>query len=145
MENLSEISLNKVKVNKEEKLLKIHNLSINDMVKSINRNNGKILQPILIDQDDNLIDGEIRLEAAKRLNFESIECKVIEIKNQFERINIEVDSNLERRELTTLERGILHSNRKKAYELEYPTSKKDFKLCLLKTKAWLGERSLAIL
>lgn len=126
MENSKKILTNQIKVS-EEKLLKCSLTTVNDMVKSIKRNDGKILQPIIIDQNNLLIDGEVRLEAAKKLGFEDIECVVFEIQNDYERIDIEVDSNLERRELTTLERGKLHSYRKKAYELKHPTSTKEFK------------------
>lgn len=126
MEKLTKIPLSKITI-WEGKLLECDPISVNDMTESINRNGGKILQPIIIDQNNVIIDGEIRFKAAKKLDFEDIECIVYEATNEYERINMEVDSNLERRELTTLERGKLLSYRKKAYELEHPTSTKEFK------------------
>jgi len=126
IENTLRVPLSQITI-REGKLVECNLSSVDDMTKSIERNGGKILQPIIIDQNYVLIDGEVRLKAAKKLGHEHIDCIVSDIENEYQRLNQEVDLNLVRRELTTLERGILHSNRKKAYELEHPTSTKEFK------------------
>lgn len=126
IKNIVKVPLSQITI-REGKLIECTHSNIDEMVKSIERNNGEILQPIIIDQNYVLIDGEVRLEAAKKLGHEYINCIVSDIESESQRLNQEVDLNLVRRMLTTLEIWKLDSARKKDYELEHPTSTKEFK------------------
>jgi ParB family chromosome partitioning protein len=59
-----------------------------------------LLQPILIDVNNNLIAGYRRLLAVKSLGWEYIEVKVIDVKNPKERILLEMEENKFREDFT---------------------------------------------
>lgn len=59
-----------------------------------------LLQPILVDTDNNLVAGFRRLEAAKELGWETIDARLIEVKDRKERLIIEADENVTRRDFS---------------------------------------------
>ena len=59
-----------------------------------------LLQPILVDEKHRLVAGFRRLEAAKRLGWESIDVRVVEITDKKDRLLMEADENVTRRDFT---------------------------------------------
>ncbi len=62
-----------------------------------------LLQPIIIDVNNNLIAGYRRLLAVKSLGWEYVEVKVIDVKNPKERILLEMEENKFREDFTKQE------------------------------------------
>ena len=63
------------------------------------RENGQI-NPILVNQDYELIAGHRRLEAAKLLQWHCIEATVVEKTSEIELLSLEIDENVYRADLT---------------------------------------------
>lgn len=85
------------------------------------------LQPILVDKNGNLIDGNHRYHACKELGI-SVIAKVIDEVNEDKLALIEIDTNLCRKELTQSELEVHLAERKKIYLRLYPdTAKNTFK------------------
>jgi len=112
---------------------KISNIKINnrlrnakqDKVESLAKSIKEIglLQPISIDNENNLISGLHRLEACKLLNQTEIECNVLTFENSTLKQLAEIDENLIRNDLTVLEKGDWLQKRKEIYERLYPETK----------------------
>ena len=114
--------------------------TIEEMVKSIAAVG--LLNPITIDQDNTLIAGLHRLEAAKRLGWTEIECTVSGV-NGLQAELAEIDENFVRANLSHRELGDLLLRRKELYEALHPETRqgqrngqtvKNGKLPLLETK-----------
>ena len=60
-----------------------------------------LINPILIDKDNNLIAGERRLEAAKKLGWTSIEATVISKVSPVDALEMEIDENVYRKPFTS--------------------------------------------
>jgi ParB family chromosome partitioning protein len=85
---------------------------VQELVESI-RDLG-LLQPIGIDNSNNLVYGYHRLEACKRLGWEEIPVVVLDgVRDRLEYELMEIDENLVRAELTALERMVSLKRRKK--------------------------------
>jgi ParB-like chromosome segregation protein Spo0J len=83
-----------------------------------------LLQPIVINKDFILIAGRHRIEVFKRKGIEDIPAVTKEY-NSLDAELAEIDENLVRFELTSLERSIQYARRKEIYEEKYPRLKKD--------------------
>ena len=59
-----------------------------------------LFSPILIDSDYELIAGHRRLEAARRLGWNSIEARILEKNSRIEKLEIELEENIQRRNLS---------------------------------------------
>ena len=59
-----------------------------------------LMNPILINKNMELIAGQRRLESAVRLGWKSIEVYVVDKEDELERLEMEVDENLQRRALS---------------------------------------------
>lgn len=59
-----------------------------------------LLQPILVDTNNTLVAGFRRMEAAKALGWESIDSRLVDIQNKKDRLIIEADENITRRDFT---------------------------------------------
>jgi len=59
-----------------------------------------LLHPILIDPSNHLVAGHRRLEAARQLGWESIEARLVDIKDKKDRLIIETEENTTRRDFT---------------------------------------------
>lgn len=79
-----------------------------------------LLNPITVTDWGVLVAGLHRLEACKKLGWTEIPCNVI---REDEAELAEIDENLIRNELTTMERGELLARRKVIYEERYPETK----------------------
>ena len=58
-----------------------------------------LLNPILVNQNKELIAGERRLESAKRLGWKTIPSIILDKTNELEKIELEIEENLHRRNL----------------------------------------------
>ena len=81
-----------------------------------------LINPITIDQDNTLIAGLHRLEAAKRLGWTEIECTVSNI-NGLQAELAEIDENFVRTNLSHRELGDLLLRRKELYEAIHPETR----------------------
>lgn len=90
---------------------------ISDLAKSIS--DVGLLNPITVDSSHTLIAGLHRLEAAKQLNWEEIECTVCDIDRVRAEL-AEIDENVIRWNLSSTEVSNLLARRKKLYETLHP-------------------------
>lgn len=81
-----------------------------------------LLNPITVDRDYILIAGLHRLEAAKLLGWEEIECNVSSLEGLQAEL-AEIDENFVRADLETVEFGKLLLRRKEIYEMLHPETK----------------------
>ena len=65
------------------------------------------LQPVILDQDGNLLAGERRTLAAKQLGWKSIWAAVRFVKGKSDKLTIELDENIRRKEMEWFERARL--------------------------------------
>ena len=97
---------------------------INKMIKSIKEIG--LTNPIQITENNELIDGLVRLKAMKTLNLE-IPCFIIKNKDVDTLKLIEIDTNLIRRQLSKWQTALLIKAKKDIYVKLHPTSTKSFK------------------
>ena len=97
---------------------------INKMIKSIKEIG--LTNPIQITENNELIDGLVRLKAMEKLNLE-IPCFIIKNKDIDTLKLIEIDTNLIRRQLSKWQTSLLIKAKKDIYEKLHPTSTKSFK------------------
>ena len=81
-----------------------------------------LLNPITVDQNHVLIAGLHRLEAAKVLGWEEIECTICDLKGLQAEL-AEIDENYVRYDLRPTDRGELLLRRKEIYETLHPETK----------------------
>lgn len=81
-----------------------------------------LLQPIVVTEDLRLLAGWHRLEACKRLGWETIPAMVVSL-GDLQAELAEIDENLVRQELTVLERAEHLARRKEIYEALHPEVK----------------------
>ena len=82
----------------EEKRIRQNLGDLSELMKSM-RQFG-LMNPILVDENNNLIAGGRRLEAARRMGWTSIEVKVIPRPDSAEALEMEIDENIHRKNLT---------------------------------------------
>ena len=73
---LSEIKLSDVRVS--QRLRQLDNSKVAELVESIKLLG--LLQPIVVDSDNNLLAGNHRLEAFKNIGYDRVECKRVNLK-----------------------------------------------------------------
>ena len=112
------IAINEIKINLGRREA---NLSgIDELIRSISEVG--LLNPITVDPDYTLIAGLHRLEAAKRLGWTEIECMVCGLDGLQAEL-AEIDENVVRTALSTIEYGELLERRKEIYESLHPEAK----------------------
>lgn len=112
------IAINEIKVNLGRREASLN--GIDELARSISEVG--LLNPITIDADRTLIAGLHRLEAAKRLGWTEIECTVCGLEGLQAEL-AEIDENVVRTALSTIEYGELLERRKEIYESLYPETK----------------------
>ena len=58
------------------------------------------LTPIIINRKNELLAGERRLEAAKRLNWQTINAIIVDKNSDLEKLEIELEENIQRKKLS---------------------------------------------
>jgi len=76
-------------------------IEVDDLVESMSEFGQ--LQPILINQDYELIAGYRRYKAAKKLGWQTIDAKIIDVKDKKKRVLIELEENQARMNFTAEE------------------------------------------
>jgi len=59
-----------------------------------------LLQPIILDKNNNLLAGYRRLLSAKQLGWSNIDAVIIDARDKISKIEIEIDENLARKDFT---------------------------------------------
>ena len=112
------ININDIIVDESKRLRSAGDIKpIKDSIEAL----GGLIQPIIIDADNNLVAGYHRLLAYKDLGKSEIPARIID-KNTNKEL-VEIDENLIRNNLTTLETAQQLQKRKVIYEEIYPDSK----------------------
>lgn len=112
------IAISEIKINLGRREASLN--GINELIRSISEVG--LLNPITVDPDYTLIAGLHRLEAAKRLGWTEIECMVCGLEGLQAEL-AEIDENVVRTALSTIEYGELLERRKEIYESLYPETK----------------------
>lgn len=112
------IAINEIKVNLGRRDASLN--GIGELVRSISEVG--LLNPITVDPEHTLIAGLHRLEAAKRLGWTEIECTVCGLEGLQAEL-VEIDENVVRTALSTIEYGELLERRKEIYESLHPETK----------------------
>ena len=94
------VNIDDIKVS--ERLRQLDNSKVAELVDSIKQIG--LLQPIVVDTDNNLLSGLHRLEAFKNIGYENIDCKIVNLSEQKNRL-VEIDENLCRLDLNYIERA----------------------------------------
>lgn len=81
--------------------IRIDTGDISDLMESISKYG--LLNPITVTEDFELLAGFRRLEACKVLGMTEIECNVVTVRSSIDKLLIEADENLTRKDLTVLE------------------------------------------
>ena len=81
--------------------IRIETGDISDLMESISKYG--LLNPITVTEDFGLIAGFRRLEACRSLGMDEIECNVVNFQSRIDRLFIEADENLTRKDLTVHE------------------------------------------
>jgi ParB family chromosome partitioning protein len=71
---------------------------ISHLMESINRFG--LLNPISVTEGMELIAGYRRLQACKALGLEEIECRIVPVESKLDRLLVEADENMTRKDLT---------------------------------------------
>jgi len=74
---------------------------ISILMKSIKING--LINPITVSEKMELLAGFRRLEAVKTLGWHYIECNVVDVKSKIDKLQIEVDENITRKDFTDYE------------------------------------------
>lgn len=82
-----------------------------------------LITPICVNSDLELVAGLHRVEAAKLLGWKEIECNVVDFNSELRQLLAEIDENLQRSDLSVLERSDWLKERKRIYEELYPETK----------------------
>jgi ParB family chromosome partitioning protein len=113
------ISVNNIVVKDNRRELK--ESTVAELMQSINEVG--LLNPVTIDEDNNLIAGAHRLEAIKRLGWSEIDCNVIGGLDDLQKRMAELDENIIRNNGSYLERDEWMLERKEIYEALHPETK----------------------
>ena len=112
------IAISEVKINSGRRETSLS--GIDELARSISEVG--LLNPITVDPSYTLIAGLHRLEAAKRLGWTEIECTICNLEGLQAEL-AEIDENVVRTALSTIEYGELLEYRKEIYESLYPETK----------------------
>lgn len=118
-----QIKITDIKINPNRRTLNIDKVKeLSESIKDIG-----LLNPITLNQDNQLIAGLHRIEAYKLLNRDFIECNIINVDTLNGKL-AEIDENLMRNDLHFIERGECLKQRKIIYEELYPETKRESSL-----------------
>lgn len=102
-EKITQLPISQIKTNKYQPRIEFNEEKLNDLIKSIKEKG--IIQPVLVRKTHDgyeLIAGERRLRAAKRLHFENIPAIIREV-SDVDMLEISLIENIQREELNPIE------------------------------------------
>ena len=112
------ININDIKVKEGRREAAPENVrKLADSIKEIG-----MIHPVTIDRENTLVAGLHRLNAAKSLGWTEVECNVTDLKGLQVEL-AEIDENLARTPLSTVEADELLLRRKRIYEELHPETK----------------------
>ena len=120
-ETVSSIPITLIKVDEKKRIRQADQGAIERLAKSISQVG--LMNPITVTTDNTLVAGLHRLEACKRLGWESIPVTTVKYADELTRELAEIDENLMRNDLSELMQGIHHARRKRIYEQLHPETK----------------------
>ncbi len=113
------VDINSIRIQKKRIRKKAEN--IQELAESIKLHG--LIEPIILDQDNNLIAGYRRLQAVRLLGYQSIEARVIKIQNSYMALKLEIEENLNRMNFSIEELAEankrLHALEKGKFNLSY--------------------------
>src|SRR4030042_983146 len=71
---------------------------ISDLMESISKFG--LLNPVTVTEEKELIAGYRRIQACKALGLEEIECRIVPVQSKIDKLLIEADENMTRKDLT---------------------------------------------
>lgn len=83
---------------------------ISDLMESISKFG--LLNPVSITESRELLAGYRRLEACRALGMDEIECRIIPVQSDIDKLLVEADENLTRKDLTVTEIGRFESQKR---------------------------------
>ena len=120
-ETVSRVSIASIKVDANKRIRRTNVDAVLRLAESIKQVG--LLNPITIAPDNTLVAGLHRLEACKRLGWDSIPATAVEYADDLTRELAQIDENLVRDDLSELMQGIHHARRKRVYEQLHPETK----------------------
>jgi len=121
MQELKYIEINKVNTDEKNRIRTTSGYDINNIMDSIKTLG--LFHPIIINKDNKLIAGYRRLKACKELGWNLIPVFIKENLNELEEVNIEIQENLRRKNLSPYEIDIAVAKWKRIYEKMHPETK----------------------
>jgi len=82
----------------EKKRIRKENGDLSILMRSMSKYG--LLQPIILDKNNNLLAGYRRLLSAKQLGWSNIDAVIIDARDKISKIEIEIDENLARKDFT---------------------------------------------
>ena len=73
--------------------------NLNELAESMNSHG--LMNPIVLTSDYILIAGQRRLESAKKLGWKNIEATIIDASTKIDKLEMEIEENLHRKDFTT--------------------------------------------
>jgi len=89
------LNIKKIKVKNR---IRKDNGNIKILMQSLDENG--LINPVVVNQKNELLSGYRRLLAAKKLGWNEIEVKVVETTDELDKINIELEENIARKDFT---------------------------------------------
>jgi len=117
---IQNINIDKIKVDKENRIRLVTGKKITKLKESIKRIG--LIHPIIISNDYRLIAGFRRLSAMKRLRHKTIPAIIKKDLTKLEELDIEIEENWRRQNLTSYEMDLALARRKELYDELHPES-----------------------
>ncbi len=73
--------------------------NLNELAESMNLHG--LMNPIVLTRDLILIAGQRRIESAKKLGWENIEATIIDVPTKIDKLEMEIEENIHRKDFTT--------------------------------------------
>ena len=73
--------------------------NINELAESMNIHG--LMNPIVLTREHMLIAGQRRLESAKKLGWENIEATIVDAPTKIDKLEMEIEENIHRKDFTT--------------------------------------------
>jgi ParB family chromosome partitioning protein len=120
---IEEIEVYKIRVDSEKRIRKHSGKDITKLKKSIQKLG--LLHPIIISEDNRLLAGYRRLSAMKELGYKTISAIIKTNLTELDELDIEIEENWRRRNLTPYEMDIALAKRKEIYDKLHPEATKE--------------------
>ncbi len=93
------LEISKIKIKKR---IRKDTGDLNSLVNSLMKHG--LINPIVVNSKNELLAGHRRLLAAKKLKWKTIDVKIIEVSDKLDKLNIELEENISRKDFTSEEK-----------------------------------------